>query len=167
MTPKIAYTIGYQGLEVDELAEAAKLAGVTLVVDTRLHPTSRRPAFRREALRRALEAHGVGYESRPTLGVPRRIRPLARSHPSRFAAAYRGVLSRDPDAVDATVRSIAAETVALLCFEAEPGQCHRSLLAAAITARAPIAFVDLDGRRVEHADDHPAVPAMVGAHHEV
>jgi uncharacterized protein (DUF488 family) len=150
MTPKIAFTIGYEGVDVDDMARAAKAAGVTTVVDTRRNPTSRRPAFRREALRASLLRHGVGYESRPALGVPARIRPLARTRPWMFRAAYRGVLGRADIAgeLDATLATMRDETVALLCFEAEPGQCHRTLLADALTARAPFSFVDLHVRRV-------------------
>ncbi len=150
MTRKIAFTIGYEGVNVDDMARAAKAAGVTVVVDTRRNPTSRRPAFRREALRASLATHGVGYLSRPALGVPTRIRPLARTRPLMFQAAYRGILGRAENAaeLDATVAMMRTETVALLCFEAEPRQCHRSLLADAIAARAPFTFVDLDVRRV-------------------
>ena len=148
MTPKVAYTVGYQGIDIEEMARAAKIAGVTLVIDARRNPTSRRPAFRREALRRRLAEHGLDYESRPALGVPRRVRALARTRPALFRAAYRGVLSRATVDMDETVLRISQETVALLCFEAEPGECHRSLLADAITARAPISFVDLDVRRI-------------------
>lgn len=159
MTPKVAYTIGYQGREVDEIARSARAAGVTMVVDTRRHPTSRRPAYRREALRQRLADHGLAYESRPALGVPSRLRPLARSKPARFRAAYRGVVARAEASGElaATMHAISRHTVVLLCFEAEPGQCHRSLLAEAIAARAPVTFVDLGMGRVEHPDDHPRV----------
>lgn len=148
MTPKIAYTVGYQGADVDAVAVAARRAGVTTVIDTRRHPTSRRPAFRREALRRRLEAHGISYISEPRLGVPARVRPLARSRPWLFQAAYRGILSRFPAAVERTLRMTDNETIALLCFEAESGECHRSLLAAHLSARAPVTFADLDVRRI-------------------
>lgn len=165
MTPRIAYTVGYQGIDVDTVAAAACRVGITIVIDTRRHPTSRRPSFRREALRRRLEADGIRYVSEPRLGVPKRVRPLARSRPWLFQAAYRGVMSRAPGAVEDTVRMAGRETIALLCFEAEAGECHRSLLAAFISASAPITFVNLDVGRVEHPDDHPVPEDVVGAHH--
>ena len=165
MTPRIAYTVGYQGIDVDTVAAAARRAGVTIIVDTRRHPTSRRPSFRREALRRRLEADGIQYVSEPRLGVPKRVRPLARSRPWLFQAAYRGVLSRAASAVEETVRMAGSETIALLCFEAKAGECHRSLLANFISASASITFVNLDVGRVEHSDDHPVLEDMVGAHH--
>ena len=164
LTPRIAYTVGYQGIDVDTVVAAARRAGVTIIVDTRRHPTSRRPSFRREALRRRLEADGIQYVSEPRLGVPKRVRPLARSRPWLFQAAYRGVLSRAASAVEDTVRMAGRETIALLCFEAEAGECHRSLLATCISASASITFVNLDVGRVEHPDDHPVLEDMVGAH---
>ena len=120
MTPKRGFTIGYEGAHVDQVAAAAKAAGVTLVIDTRRHPTSRRPDYRREALRRQFAERGIGYVSSPMLGVPKRVRPLAKRRPALFRAAYRGVLGRAPEAVEATIDLAARETVALLCFEAEP-----------------------------------------------
>lgn len=164
MTPRIAYTVGYQGADVDTVAVAAQRAGVTTVIDTRRHPTSRRPAFRREALRRRLEAHGIRYVSEPSLGVPTKVRPLARSRPWLFRAAYRGILSRSQAAVEQMLRLTDDETIALLCFEAEAGECHRSLLAAHLSARTPLTFADLDVGRVENADDHPVPIDVVGAH---
>jgi len=94
MTPRVAYTVGYQGATPDEMAERLSAAGVTLVVDTRRNPTSRRPGFRRRAFQATLERRGVRYESRPGLGVPKRVRPLAKSRSWLFDAAYRGVLRR-------------------------------------------------------------------------
>jgi uncharacterized protein (DUF488 family) len=165
MTPKLAYTIGYEGVDVDSVADATRRAGVTVIVDTRRNPTSRRPGFRREALRRRFEEDGIGYRSEPSLGVPKDVRPLARTRPWLFQDAYRGVLSRAREAVEETTRLAACETIALLCFEAEAGECHRSLLAEAISTSAPIAFVDLDVRGIQDANDHPVAEDVVSAHH--
>lgn len=164
VTPRIGYTVGYEGVGVDAVALAAQRAGVTMVIDTRRNPTSRRPAFRREALRRRLEAHGIGYLSEPRLGVPTNVRPLARSRPWLFRAAYQGVLGRAASAVDETLRIAIDETIALLCYEAEAGECHRSLLAAHLSARAPVTFSNLHVRRIEDTDDHPRPEAMVSPH---
>jgi uncharacterized protein (DUF488 family) len=160
MTPKLGYTVGYEGADIDAVADATRGAGVTFVIDTRRNPTSRRPSFRREALRRRFEADGIGYRSEPCLGVPKNVRPLARTRPWLFQAAYRGVLSRARAVVEETTTLAGRETIALLCFEAEAGECHRSLLAEAISTSAPIAFVDLDVRGIQDPDDHP-VPVNV------
>jgi len=167
VTPKLAFMIGYEGSDPDALVATFRAAGVSMVVDTRKHPTSRRPAFRREALRERLAAGGIKYESRPAFGVPKRVRSLAAHRPAMFQAAYRGVLSRAAADLDAIVDLARQETIALLCFELDPGQCHRSLLADAVAARSPFAFSDLRAGRVEDADDHPGPVGDVRAHDEV
>ena len=161
MTPRVAFTVGYEGSSVDELVDTLALAGVTLVVDTRLHPTSRRPDFRRSKLAETLEAAGMRYESKPSLGVPKRIRPLARSRPWMFAMAYRGVLSRARVEVDSTIAATATDCVALLCFEVDPEACHRGLLASAMATEAAILFSHLRARDRKHADDHPVAEDVV------
>lgn len=162
MTPRPAFTVGYQGIEPDLLVRSLTAAGVTTVVDTRRTPTSRRPHYRREALRVRLEDAGIRYTSQPTLGVPKPIRALAQHRRWLFDAAYRGILDRASADVDAAVAMTATETIALLCFEVDPGACHRALLAAEMTARAPILFVHLRPGDGEDADDHPGPMPVVG-----
>ena len=161
MTPRIAFTVGYQGADPDSLVTALTAARVTTVVDIRHNPTSRRPGFRREALRARLAEAGVGYVSRPTLGVPKRHRAHAAKRRWLFEAAYRGVLGRGRSELDATIRMTATERIALLCFEFDPGACHRGLLATAMSAKAPILFSHLRPGDREDPDDHPVAEAMV------
>ena len=163
MIPRRAFTIGYQGADPDDLAAELRRQGVSVVVDTRLHPTSRRPGFRREALRATLEAHGVEYRSEPSLGVPRNIRPLAAKRHWLFRAAYVALLVRVADTVDEIVQLARRETVALLCFEFEARECHRLLLAEAMAGTTPLSFTHLRLGRGDDADDEPALPAMMSA----
>lgn len=161
MTPRPAYTIGYEGADADEVAAELQRRGVSVLVDTRLHPTSRRPAFRRSALAATLEAHGIRYLWEPALGVPKRIRPLATRRRWLFEAAYRGLLQRADAVVADVVKLARRETVALLCFELEPRECHRLLLSDAMAAAAPLAFTHLRPRRIDDPNDQPVLPAMV------
>lgn len=167
MTPRVAFTVGYQGVPLGRLVNRLKAAGVTLVLDTRRHPTSRRPDFRRQALQGRLAKGGMLYESRPSLGVPKRIRPLARQRRWLFEAAYRGVLKRAELDVSDVIRLTASERVALLCFETDPWECHRSLLAAAISDRAPVTFTDLSSRNGEDPNDHPVSEHVMSTQDEM
>ena len=166
MTPRPAFTVGYEGSDLPALLGVLTAAGVTTVVDTRRTPTSRRPAFRREALRRALEDAGLSYVSRPALGMPKALRPLAKRPDRRwlFDLAYRGVLARAVDEVDETVRLGESGRIALLCFEIDPGTCHRELLARAMAARGPFLFDHLRPGDREDADDHPVTELVVRPH---
>ena len=167
MTPRLAFTVGYQGVEPDALVQSLAAAGVTTVVDTRRTPTSRRPHYRREALRQRLDDSGIGYVSRPTLGVPKPIRALADSRRWMFDLAYRGILGRASADVDAAVAMTETETIALLCFEVDPGSCHRALLATEMAARAPILFAHLRPGDGEDANDHPRPVLVMGADDQV
>lgn len=167
MTTRPAFTIGYQGADPDEFAHELVANGVSAVIDTRLHPTSRRPAFRKEALRAHLASYGVTYVSQPTLGAPKRIRPLATSRRRLFQVAYEASLRRAPDAVTEAMDLAQRETVALLCFELDPRECHRSILADKMSATGALAFTHLHVRRSDDADDQPVLPAMVGPEQQV
>jgi uncharacterized protein (DUF488 family) len=132
-----------------------------MVIDTRLHPMSRRPEYRRRAFGEALAEHGIGYKWKPELGVPRSDRPLAVQDPGRFRARYRRRVAGGQALSD--VLSIGAtETIALLCFEADPSECHRLPLSDLVAAQTPLRFEHLHVRRADHPNDHPAAEAVVG-----
>lgn len=163
MTPRPAFTIGYEGSDPAQLVGALLAAGVTTVLDTRATPMSRRPAYRRKALAAILEDAGVRYVSATELGMPRALRPLARRADRRwlFDMAYRGVLERGQEVVDGAVDLARSERIALLCFELDPRECHRELLARAMADRGPFLFAHLRPGDREYADDHPVpVPVM-------
>jgi hypothetical protein len=161
MTSKIAFTVGYQGARCGDLIGMLLDRGVTMVIDTLLHPMSRRPEYRRRAFGEALADHGIGYEWKPELGVPRAERPLAVEGPGRFRARYRGRVAGGQSLSD--VVSIGAiETIALLCFEADASECHRLPLSDLVAAETPLRFEHLHVGRAAHPDDHPAAEAVEG-----
>lgn len=162
MIRKRAFTVGYQGADPDALADELRRRGVSLVIDTRLHPTSRRPAFRRQALSDRLLRHGIGYLSQPALGMPKRYRPFATTRRWLFRMAYQGSLRRETAVLDDMVRLARRKTIALLCFELEPRDCHRLILADAMASRAPLTFTHLRLGRRDHSHDEPTLPAVVG-----
>ena len=147
MTPKTAFTIGYQGAPRDDFIAMLIARGVDVVVDTRKSPTSRRVEYRKNVLARALAASDIAYVSMPELGVPKEDRALAMADWDGFASQYAGRLA-DTDLV--VVLGLAGErTVALLCFEAEEGQCHRLPLSRVLESRSLLRFEHLHPGRVD------------------
>ncbi|WP_425144916.1 DUF488 family protein [Deinococcus sp.] len=130
------YTVGYEGATLDALTTALQAAGVTLLVDTRERAQSRRPGFSKTALSAALAQGGIRYLHLRALGTPPAIRKdykLTRD----FAALKRGYLAHlatQGEALDELGRLAAREPAALLCYEADPAACHRSLIAARLQA---------------------------------
>jgi uncharacterized protein (DUF488 family) len=158
VAPRTAYTIGYEGADRAELIATLNTAGVTLVVDTRKVPTSRRAPYRKQALAAALAEAGIGYVSMPALGVDKALRHLAKKEPIRFGAAYRRTLRKADLELNELVRTARRFVLALLCFEFDERQCHRLHLSLALAGRSTLRFSHLRVRGSDYPDDHPAAP---------
>jgi uncharacterized protein (DUF488 family) len=135
------FTIGYEGLTQPELIEALQSAGVELLADVRAVPLSRRPGFSKNVLAAGLRASGIDYIGLKALGTPPEGREAARKHDhARLAEVYAGQLEL-PEALAqmAQLRALALERrTALLCFERNPADCHRSLLVRAALPEAEV-----------------------------
>ncbi len=135
------FTIGYEATTMDEFIAALEGAGVERVIDVRALPLSRRPGFSKTPLKNALAEQGIGYVHLKALGTPADGREAARK--GRLAdleRIYAGQLEL-PEAIaqGALMIELAREMPgALLCFEREPGGCHRTLLLAAIAPDADV-----------------------------
>ena len=138
------FTIGYEAATVAEFLTALKQAGVERVIDVRAVPNSRRPGFSKTPLRNALAEAGIDYVHLRALGTPAAGREAARKgRQADLERIYAGQLDL-PEAIVAQeqMRELAAEMPsALLCYEREPGGCHRTLLWKAAVPSAEI--VDL------------------------
>ncbi len=133
----ILFTVGYQGLTPDTFVEALRRAGVSTVADVRAKPFSRKPGFSGKRLAETLEGEGLGYVWLQALGSPEPARDLA--HKGDMAGMRRLYAAHldSPETADAyaTLRGLALdEDVCLLCFEADPNDCHRLTLAERLTA---------------------------------
>ncbi len=135
------YTIGHSTRTLDEFVEALRIFGVRTLVDIRTVPRSRHvPQFNRDALRRSLPRRGLRYRHLPSLGGLRRPRSGSRNTAWRNLS-FRGFADY-MDTPEFTrgvgeLRILAREAgpVAVMCAEAVPWRCHRSLVADALTAR--------------------------------
>src|SRR3954462_12290991 len=61
MTAKRIFTIGYEGATQDEVVAALQQAGVSLVIDVRAVPLSRKPGFSKNVLAAGLKDAGIDY----------------------------------------------------------------------------------------------------------
>ncbi len=140
-------TIGYQAATVSSFVHAVRDAGVELLVDVRAVASSRRPGFAKSRLAANLAEAGIGYLHLRGLGTPAEGRAAARAgQHARLRSIYREHLATpgalaELDRLADLVR--AGRRVCLLCFEAEPAHCHRSLVAAALGAVLPVEVTHL------------------------
>jgi uncharacterized protein (DUF488 family) len=138
------FTIGYEQTTVAELIAALQAAGVERVADIRAVAASRRPGFSKTALAGALQEAGIAYEHLRALGTPKEGREAARSGDrATLERVYAGQLElpEAQAAAAALLDRVASQPTALLCYEREPAECHRSMLIAAIAPGAEV--VDL------------------------
>jgi uncharacterized protein (DUF488 family) len=135
------FTIGYEKTTQPELVAALRAAGVTRLIDVRALPLSRRPGFSKTILANGLAEAGIDYVHLKALGTPAEGREAARKgRHDDLARIYAGQLEL-PEAMvqGARMLALAAEAPsALLCYEREPGGCHRSLLLAAVAPGAEV-----------------------------
>lgn len=126
--------VGYEGVSIDDFTQALKNLNVTTLADVRLNPISRKPGFSKTKLQAALTAAGITYEHLRALGNPKDNRDgFYSTDPHERAAAssrYHKVLETvEGKGALARIRELADDgTVALLCFEHDESNCHRSLI---------------------------------------
>ena len=142
-SPVVLTTIGYESTTVPAFLDALREAGVELLVDVRAVASSRRPGFAKTALAANLEEAGIGYVHLRGLGTPADGRAAARAgHHAEMQRIFRAHLATDKAEaeMDRLVELVRGrKRLALLCYEADPEHCHRSLVAAALARRVRIA----------------------------
>ena len=135
------FTIGYEGSTVPEFLAALQKAGVERVIDVRALPLSRRPGFSKSPLRAALQEAGIEYVHLKALGTPAEGRSAARAgRQADLERIYAGQLEL-PEAMAQSAQMLeltAEKPSALLCFERDPAQCHRTLLLDAVARDAEV-----------------------------
>lgn len=135
------YTIGHSNRTLEELLYLLQAHGVQRLADVRSFPGSRRnPHFNAENLAVSLPAAGIEYLPFKALGGRRKLEKdattnLAWRHPA-FRAYADYMQTPAFEAALAELMRLAAETpTAIMCSEALPWQCHRSLVGDALVAR--------------------------------
>jgi len=140
------FTIGYEGADIGVFLETLRSAGVELVADVRAVAVSRRKGFSKTALSEHLNQADIGYVHFRDLGDPKPGREAARAGRMReFESIYAAHL-RTADA-QAKLRELAVlasgAQVALLCYEADPTGCHRTMIARDIAKSQKSSIVHL------------------------
>jgi len=135
----VFHTLGYEQSEPEEYIRRLRKHGVSVVVDVRDMPLSRKRGFSKNQLRELLAAAGIDYIHVQTLGAPKPLRDGLRSGGSwwNYVKAYTsGVLARRSEDIEFLIDLASRERVSLLCFERDPGECHRSLVAHEMVRRS-------------------------------
>lgn len=139
-------TIGYEGLTSAEFIGALNSARVEVLVDVRAIAHSRRSGFAKTALRASLETAGITYLHMPALGNPKPGREAAwAGREAEYHRIFLGHLAQGPAqvALDEVTEVARRSRSCLMCMEAEPERCHRSMVAAELARRIGFRIADL------------------------
>jgi uncharacterized protein (DUF488 family) len=134
------FTIGHSTRPLSELVQLLRAHGVHRVIDIRTIPRSRHnPQYNRETLGPALRSNGIGYVHLKALGGLRRTKPYS-TNVGWHNASFRGFADymETAEFEVALARAMKLSKVkpsVLMCAEAVPWRCHRSLVADALAAR--------------------------------
>jgi uncharacterized protein (DUF488 family) len=134
------FTIGHSTRPIDEFIELLRANGVKLLIDIRTIPKSRHnPQFNSGALAKSLGAARIQYLHMEELGGLRHAKPDSINLGWRNAS-FRGYADymQTPEfeaALGNAIKLTEKKPTALMCAEAVPWRCHRSLVADALLAR--------------------------------
>jgi uncharacterized protein (DUF488 family) len=137
---RVVLTIGHSTHELAQFIGLLQAHGVTMIADVRTIPRSRRnPQFNQETLPGALKAAGIEYVHLPGLGG---LRHASADSPNMAwrNASFRGFADymqtvEYSENLARLVELTGKERMALMCAEAVPWRCHRSLIADSLTVR--------------------------------
>jgi uncharacterized protein (DUF488 family) len=132
----ILYTIGYEGISLEQYLNKLIRKHVQVLVDVRNNPMSMKYGFTRSQLQKACNSVGIQYMHFPEVGVISQQRQELKTQTDydRLFAKYRKDTLPNTLPVQQTILQLLQDKkrIALTCFEANICQCHRKHLAEAI-----------------------------------
>jgi len=134
------FTVGHSTHPLERFVEMLCAYEIEHLIDVRTLPRSRRnPQFNRESLAISLPGAGVAYTHTPQLGGLREPQHDSINTAWRNAA-FRGYADhmQTPGfgtAIDQLIAVAMRRRTVIMCAEALPSDCHRSLISDALTAR--------------------------------
>lgn len=170
------FTIGHSTHSIDAFIAMLRAHGIAELVDIRSMPRSRfNPHYNGHTLQASLEAAGIAYTHMKSLGGLRRAREDSVNKGFRNGG-FRGYADymQTPEFETALANLVALareRRVAIMCAEAAPTRCHRSLVSDALTVRgvsvehilsetqssphALTEFAAIDGERITYPSREP------------
>jgi uncharacterized protein (DUF488 family) len=132
MLAKKIYTLGYEGLHLNEYIRTLKENQIALVIDIREVAWSYKRGFSKTPLQTALQKEGIRYLHLKSAGNPSRYRKTAKTR-KQGLSWYKKYLTWNQNCVDELMEeikktNILGQTVCITCYEKKPEDCHRSIL---------------------------------------
>ncbi len=156
----VIFTIGHSTHSIDEFVDLLKAHGIQFVIDVRTIPKSRHnPQYNRETLALTLRRNSIGYEHMPGLGGLRHTKKDS-INTSWENASFRGFADymqteEFKQSLNTLVERASKQPTVIMCAEAVPWRCHRSLIADALLVHE---ITVLDIMNKTSAKEHTMTP---------
>jgi uncharacterized protein (DUF488 family) len=132
----VLFTIGYQGISLEEYLLRLLKNDVKVLVDVRNNPLSMKYGFSKSQLKKYCASLGIEYLHFPEVGIQsdqRQDLHTQSDYDKLFACYRKNNLSKTIHAQNEILKLLKQhKRIALTCFEANIDQCHRKHLAKAI-----------------------------------
>lgn len=137
---RLIYTVGHSTRTVEELIDILKAFSIELLVDIRTIPRSRKnPQFNKEEFKNSLETAGLNYLHIKELGGLRHPKKDSINTGWRNLSfrGYADYMQTDEfhQALSKLISLTSRQNSVIMCAEAVPWRCHRSLVADALIVR--------------------------------
>jgi uncharacterized protein (DUF488 family) len=134
------WTVGHSTRPIGEFIDLLRAHGIALLVDVRTIPRSRyNPQFNTDMLAQSLGEAGLQYRHLPKLGGLRKPKKDSFNNGWRNASfrGYADYMQTEEffNAIEELMAESRSQPAAIMCAEAVPWRCHRSLIADALVSR--------------------------------
>lgn len=150
-TISVLHTIGYQKRTQEEFFAILREARIGALVDVRDVAWSHKPGFAKGSLAETAKFAGVEYVHAQFAGNPKKLRK-EESELGALLDLYARHLDETPAILEELTELVAgfyrrSMKVCIMCFERDPAECHRGVLAArwAKKAKGKVVHLGADG----------------------
>jgi uncharacterized protein (DUF488 family) len=145
------YTVGYEGCEVEEFVQFLKKNKIEIIADLRKNPVSRKRGFSKHKLAEQLAKKKIEYVHYVALGTPTIWRKMEKAgrmtRQKMFELFVQQILPGAQKEVQALRDLLNEKNTAILCYEADAKDCHRSFVANEVLRQSK--------RKIKVVDLHP------------
>lgn len=130
--PISLFTVGYEDRDIKEFINRLQKKKIQTLIDVREIPASRKSGFSKNQLSEHLEEVGIKYIHVKELGSPKILREKLHENNDYyfFFKKYSAYIQTKLDVVKKLYADIIMhETSCIMCFERDPFQCHRKIVA--------------------------------------
>lgn len=138
-------TLGYEGLSIDGFLDTVLKNGIQAIIDVRSNPVSRKYGFSKPALANKCYDIGVEYHHFPEIGIPAKIRCNISDKQELWQHYKDNILEKNPEYLDDISDICQKERALLICYEREPSDCHRHIVAMALARKSNLPVIHFKG----------------------